>query len=52
MSSLTISMTEIDLRRSPSDASGDSKRIFGAPALRMAKNDHAPLASAASSAAS
>ena len=41
MSSLTISMTEIVLRRSPSDASGDSKRIFGAPGLRMAKNDQA-----------
>jgi hypothetical protein len=28
MSSLTISMTEIVLRRSPHDASGDQKRIF------------------------
>ena len=41
MSSLTISITEIDFRRSPSDAAGGSKRIFGAPGLRSARNAQA-----------
>ena len=44
MSSLTISITEIDFRCSPSDASGDSKRIFGAPGLRVARNAQASRA--------
>ncbi len=52
MSSLTISITEIDLRCSPSEAFGCSKRIFGAAGLRVARNAHASRASAASSAAS
>ena len=35
MSSLTISITEIALRRSPSDGSAARTRIFGAPGLRL-----------------
>ena len=50
MSSLTISITETDLQllavRRPRR---DSKRIFGAPGLRVGRNAQALAASAASS---
>ena len=49
MSSLTISSTVIVFSRSPADAGGESKRIFGAPGLRTARNDQVSPASVASS---
>ena len=49
MSSLTISITEIVLRCSPPPRRGCSKRTFGAPGLRLARNAQASRASAASS---
>ena len=50
MSSLAISITETEPSCSPAVGGGDSKRIFGAPGLRVVRNSHAPRASQASSA--
>ena len=51
MSSLAISMTEMAFSRSPpAVTAGVTKRIFGAPGLRTARNSQAASASDASSA--
>ena len=45
MSSLMTSITEIDLSRSPAEAGGDTKRIFGVSGARTARNAQASRAS-------
>ena len=49
MSSLTTSITEIDLSRSPAEAGGETKRIFGSSGLRTARKAQASRARLASS---